>query len=213
MSSEKQRNSAVQLAGALALSLALVAAPATLAQVSSSSSNADVGVGEFDTGALAGHWKLNKEQSDDPSELRPQGRGGRGGGRGGGFGGGPSGGPGGDRGGRPGGPGDSGDGPSKLAIVHGADEIVVTDGRGRERSYCTDGCESTVEGPRGDEINESAQWTGEALVVSSNGSRGESTETFRINADGQLEIIHERPESEDRPAIELRRVYDRVENQ
>lgn len=206
---ETLRGSTRLFAGALAFCFALLMTPATFAEVTDSNADTAIGAGEVEAGALAGHWKLNKQQSDGTSEARPERRGGRRGG----FGGGPGGGRGGDRagdpGGRPGAPGGE-EAPTKLEIIQGADEIVVTDGRGRERSYFTDGRETTGEDSRGDEVTESAQWTGDALVVSLHGLRGEATETFRLNADGQLEIVHERPESGDRPAIELRRVYDRV---
>ncbi len=40
---------------------------------------------------------------------------------------------------------------------------------------------------------------------------GESTENHRLDADGQLELLHERAASEDRSANSLRRVYDSIE--
>ncbi len=193
--------------------LTLLMTPATFAGSPDSNPAADAVAEEIETGALTGRWQLNKKQSDDPSKVMGERRGGRGGGRSGGPGGGRDGGP----GGRGRGSGDSGgpggeDRPTTLEIVQGADEIVVSDGRGRERTYFTDGRETTVEG-LDNEVTESAQWTGEALVVTSRGPRGESTETIRLNADGRLEIIRKHAASGDRPALELRRVYDPVEKQ
>jgi len=175
------------------------------------------------SGTLSGTWKLNRKESDDPREKMQSQRSGRrssgggfggGGGGGGGFGGGGRGGGsfGGQGGGPPGGgrgaqEGSSSEGPSKLEIVHGDAEVIVVDGSGREQYFFIDGREKTVEGFHG-EATQSAEWNGDALIVTTTGPMGEATETYRRTTDDQLEITVVRPETERRPEFELKRVYD-----
>jgi hypothetical protein len=115
---------------------------------------------------LAGTWKLNKDESDDPQQKMQEagGYGGRGGGMRGGRG----------RGGRRGGIMQNA---SQITITQTESSAKVTDASGRVLAEFGN---SSSNDPR------AAQWQGKQLVVKIQGRRGGSnTRTFELSPDGK----------------------------
>ena len=183
---------------------------------------------------FSGHWKLNRERSDDPRAkmqegLRSRSPGGMGGpGMGGSMGGGRSGGPGPGRGGGP--PDGAGRGAgersdperlkqreaaqAELEIEHQEPELTITDAVGQRRFLYTDGRESRRDGDDGQSLQVRTRWKDARVVVESQGGRGKVTETYRLAAEGRELIVETRLEGQGPGgAVSFKRVYDLVTDQ
>lgn len=171
---------------------------------------------------LSGHWRLDKEKSDDPRTKVQEGtRGGRPGGMGGpgmggpGMGGGP---PGGGRG-----PGDRPDPEAmkqreaalaELTIEHEDPELTITDANEQRRFLYTDGRETRRDSENGQSLEVKSRWKDGRVVVETSGGRGKVTETYRLGAEGRELIVETRVEGRgEMPGFSLRRVYDLVTDQ
>jgi hypothetical protein len=116
---------------------------------------------------LAGTWKLNQEQSDNPQEEMQEAGGfsGRGGGLGGRR--------------RGGGKGGMMSGLSQLKIEQSGSSIKITNADGREIAQYSSSGSSTDTAP-------AAEWHGAQLVSTREGRRGGSTtRTFELSPDGK----------------------------
>ncbi len=166
-------------------------------------------------GTIAGTWQINLEESDRPGgRLRGQQsnrmRGGRLGGRSGGRAG---------RSGMGGGPRDGArEEGARLLTIALDDEtdgtVTFVRGSGREMTLFTDGRTQSTTLGRGDvEIEVSASWEGDVLVVRRINPRGTITETYSLSPDGTQLIVVTTIENGrlDEP-IEFRRVYDPASN-
>lgn len=190
---------------------------------------------------LSGHWRLDKEKSDDPRTKVQEGtRGGRpggmggpgmggpgmgGAGRGGPMGGGSRGGPG-MGGGPPGGGRGPGDRPdpeamkqreaalAELTIEHEDPELTITDANEQRRFLYTDGRETRRDSENGQSLEVKSRWKDGRVVVETSGGRGKVTETYRLGAEGRELIVETRVEGRgEMPGFSLRRVYDLVTDQ
>jgi hypothetical protein len=148
--------------------------------------------------ALAGEWKLNRSDSDDPRQrlqqaTNPRGMGGGRGGWGGPGGGGP-GGPGG--GGGYGGRGQGGNGQGDVNSMMSDLSYLTIRQTDKKVTVQTDSGRLLAEYPLSDQgssksedsqssKNNSAQWQGDALVIVTQGrSGGKTTRTFELSSDG-----------------------------
>ncbi len=170
---------------------------------------------------LSGHWKLNKELSDNPKEkMSGAERGSRGdfGMGGGGMHGGARGGSGmhgGMQGGH-GGAGRPGSDPfgianDEITITQSATSVVITGGE-HERVLRTDGKVDLVDTPRGGQIAISSRWDGDSFVVTMKDEMRKSTETWRIDPEShRLIVTTEIDRGEGSTKMTIRRVWDRLE--
>jgi hypothetical protein len=145
---------------------------------------------------LAGQWKLNKDQSDDPRQKMQQamGNSGEGAGQGGGGGhrGGGNGGAGGGRG-----PGGMMNDMSQLTIEETATSVKVTGASGRvlaanpaEQPAAKPATNGNGEGETREYTPPVAKWQGAQLVTSMEGHRGGSTtRTYELSPDGKQLIV------------------------
>jgi hypothetical protein len=143
---------------------------------------------------LAGTWKLNKEQSDNPQEKIQEagGFGGRGGGMGR------------RRGG--GGGGRMMSELSQLKIEQSASSVKITNSDGREiAQYSSSGSSSDSSGTA-----PAAEWHGAQLVSTTEGRRGGSvTRTFELSPDGkQLYMTTKIENPRLQQPVSIRFVYD-----
>jgi len=149
--------------------------------------------------------------------------GGGGGGRGG-YGGGMRGGSGEDGGGPGGEPGGASGGnpdmndlvrPPLMLLVEQTDASVVLSERGKTLEVITLGDTAAAGASLGDAPRATGAWQGRSLVATRNSPRGgRMTQTFTAAADGKSLVVvtrREPPASSNRPAIELKRVYDHYE--
>jgi hypothetical protein len=141
---------------------------------------------------LAGTWKLDQDQSDNPQEKMQEagGFGGRGGGMGRK---------------RRGGNGGMMNGLSQLKIEQTGPAIKVTDANGREiAQYSGSGSSSDAAA--------AAEWHGAQLVSTREGRRGGSmTRTFELSPDGrQLYVITKIENPRLQQPVKIRFVYDPV---
>ncbi len=186
---------------------------------------------------LSGHWRLDKEKSDNPREKMQQGmRGGHERGMGGpgmggpgmggpGMGGGPRGGP-----GMGGGPPGGGRGPggrpdpeammqreaalAELQIEHKDPELTITDANDQRRFLYTDGRETRRDSENGQSLEVKSRWKDGRVVVEMNGERGKVTETYRLAGEGRQLVVETRVEGRGQmPAFSFKRVYDLVTDQ
>ncbi len=186
---------------------------------------------------LSGHWRLNKEKSDNAREKMQQAmRGGHAGGMGGpgmggpgmggpGMGGGTHGGP-----GMGGGPHGGGRGPggrpdpeamaqreaalAELQIEHRDPELTITDANEQRRFLYTDGRETRRDSDEGQGLEVKSRWKDDRVVVEMNGERGKVTETYRLAAEGRQLVVETRVEGRGQlPAFGFKRVYDLVTDQ
>ena len=162
---------------------------------------------------LSGSWKLNEDQSDDPSQKLKQaqqaGAGNRGGGNGGGSRGGVWGGGGGIGGGYPGGGGgvyggrrgmggggesdadrqkiqDAVNPANALTFKQKDAEIDMTDDQSRKRVFYTDGRKIERAKDKTDDYRElTAHWDGMKLVAEEKGPHGKITRLYEVPAGGQ----------------------------
>jgi len=177
---------------------------------------------------LSGHWKLNKELSDDEPAYAPAATPGpaagqaaeaepadreSGGGRGGGGGRGRTG-----RTGQPGAAGAVDDDPrgarrsqaaEELTVTQTEPEVVVEEKPGRTRNFYPDG--RTYKADEG-LADVKAEWREGALVVEKKTQQGwKLTETWQLAPDRNRLRIDLRLEGGNRPKRSLKRVYDRAE--
>lgn len=145
---------------------------------------------EAKTPNLAGTWKLNQDQSDNPREKIQEagGFGGRGGGMGrrrGGGGGGMMG------------------GMSQLKIEQGGSSIKVTNADGREIAQYSGANSASDTAP-------AAEWHGAQLVSTMQGRRGgTTTRTFELSPDGkQLYVTTKIENPRLQEPVSIRFVYD-----
>lgn len=189
---------------------------------------------------LAGTWKLNQDQSDNPREKMREAMGGGGGGfggpGGGGFGGQGGGGQrGGNRGGGQGGRGGMFQDESQLTIEQNGQSVKISGASGNliaqtsdntQSSSQANGQESTTESPNGEQSNgqpaprrmrspEVAQWKNNQLVVVMSGRNGaKTTRTFSLSPDGkQLYLTTEMQNPRFDQPVTFRMVYDPVKPQ
>jgi hypothetical protein len=148
---------------------------------------------------LAGQWKLNKDQSDDPRQKMQQAMGGNGQGGGrspGGEGGG------GRRGGGQGQGGGQGGGMmndlAQLTIVQTDTSVKVTNASGRVLAAYPEDTQAAKPSSNGgnadDDVREPAppvaKWQGSQLVTTMQGRRGGSTtRTYELSSDGKQLIV------------------------
>jgi hypothetical protein len=172
---------------------------------------------------FSGRWTLNPELSDDAHEKMREAMEGK---RGGGPGGGPPMGPGGGRGGPGRGgrmgppPGSGGGDPSEamqpifepaeeMTITQSEPEIVVDEKFGRMRTFHPDGKAYKTENGTA-ELK--TQWKdGKLLVETKHARGGKVTETWELVRDRGRLVMTLRLEGGFRPALSLKRVYDRAE--
>lgn len=165
---------------------------------------------------LAGHWTLNKDQSDDPHQKMQEAMGsgaGRGNGGEGGEGGGGS-----HRGeGRPGhGPGGMMNDMQQLTIEQTDKSVKVTGASGRVlAAYPQEQRESKPSsGENGEnEAHEHmvplAKWQGAQLVATNEGGRGSMTRTYELSSDGkQLIVTTKMQNPRMSQPVTIRLVYD-----
>lgn len=201
---------------ALAVGVILLVAVALRAQQSDASKPAQSASADSGQAALAGSWKLNHDESDDPREklksaIQDREQGGYpGGGRRGGMGGGgigmgipgtgPMGGP--PMGGPMGYPrqGQSSgsdeqrarllqvvEPPGEMSVAQKGPEIEMTDNQSHTRELFTDG--RKLEKPKKDAIETQvkAHWQGQTLVTEEKGPNGEKiSHTYELSPEGKL---------------------------
>jgi hypothetical protein len=157
--------------------------------------------------SLAGTWKLNKDQSDDPRQKMQEAMGNSGGGQGQGNG---NGGNGGGRPGRgqggpggPGGPGGMMTEWAQLTVTQLDANVKITGASGRLLATTTppdpaadaksgaDASNAAGGGQRGDRRTPPAQWQGSQLVTTGRGGGGGggTTRTYELSADGKQLIV------------------------
>jgi hypothetical protein len=175
---------------------------------------------------LAGHWTLNKDQSDDPREKMHEAMGNNGGGNGEGGGGGYGGGGGqGGGGGHHGGGGRGGHGPggmmadmSQLTIEQTASSVKVSGASGRvlaanpaeQASKPSNGGNGENEGR--EYTPPVAKWQGSQLTTSNENPRGGSmTRTYELSSDGkQLIVTTKMQNPRMSQPVTIRFVYDQT---
>ena len=147
---------------------------------------------------LAGQWKLNKDQSDDPRQKMQEAMAanGQGGGRGAGGEGG-----GGRRGGGQGGPGGPGgmmNDLAQLTIVETDTSVKVSSASGRVLAAYPEDQQAAKPSSNGGNPDDDARtytppvakWQGSQLVASMQGRRGGSTtRTYELSSDGKQLIV------------------------
>ncbi|MFZ0037476.1 MAG: hypothetical protein WAK91_08650 [Candidatus Acidiferrales bacterium] len=146
---------------------------------------------------LAGQWKLNKDQSDDPRQKMQQAMGGngQGGGRGGEGGGGRRGGGQGQGGGQGGGMMND---LAQLSIVQTDTSVKVSNASGRVLAAYPEDTQAAKPAANGgnadDDLREPAppvaKWQGSQLVATMQGRRGgTTTRTYELSSDGRQLIV------------------------
>ena len=157
---------------------------------------------------LAGHWQLNKDQSDDVRQKMQAARGDSGGGQGGG------GGYGGGRGrngeGRGQGAGDDGRS-ATLAIEQTGSNVKVTGKSGRVLAqYPSDAsAEKNASGEREGQRTTTSQWQNGQLTVVTQSPRGKTTRAYSMSPDGkQLYVITKMENERFKEPVTYRLVYD-----
>ena len=114
--------------------------------------------------------------------------------------------------------GDGGSGPFEgergvLAIVVEDGSVTLTHGNGQSVTLPTDGQTVTLEGARGGELEITASWDGDDLVVQHTVPKGSRVETFALSADGtQLVVVTTMTGDQFDGTREHRRVYDPITN-
>jgi len=147
---------------------------------------------------LAGQWKLNKDQSDDPRQKMQEAMAanGQGGGRGAGGGGGRRGG--GQGQGGPGGPGGMMNDLAQLTIVETDTSVKVSSASGRVLAAYPEDQQAAKPSSNGGNPDDDARtytppvakWQGSQLVASMQGRRGGSTtRTYELSSDGKQLIV------------------------
>jgi hypothetical protein len=167
---------------------------------------------------LAGTWKLNKDQSDDPHKKMQQAMGGSGGqGEGHGWGGRGRGQEGGGEGNGHGRGAGMMDDLSQLTIEQTDSKVKVTGASGRVLALypsSEQGSSTPSSGGRGDEAGatSTAQWQGNQLVVVTQGMhRGKMTRTYALSPDGsQLYVTTQMESKRFSQPVTFRLVYDPV---
>ena len=158
---------------------------------------------------ILGAWKLNRDESDTPSDRSQDssgsnngGYGGRRGGMGGGYPGGGGGYPGGGRGGSGGRGGESDDQrqkmhelmspPATMSLSMTGAEVDLMDDRDRKRAFMTDG--RKLQKSKDDNYQEiAAKWDGNRLATEEKDPRGNKmSRTFELSTDGRqlYETLH-----------------------
>ena len=163
---------------------------------------------------LAGHWQLNKDQSDDMRQKMQAARGDSGGGQGeGGYGGGGRG-----QGGR----GDEGRGQrvgmmdelQTLAIEQSSSNVKVTGKSGRVLAQypSSDSAEEKNARPEAEaQRTTTAQYQNGQLTVVTQSPRGKSTRTYSLSPDGKQLYVNTKVENERfKEPLTYRLVYDQV---
>jgi hypothetical protein len=193
--------------------LLLLPASGSAAQATSQAAGADQSAAKP---SLAGTWKLNKDQSDDPHQKMQQAMGGSGE-QGGGHGWGGRG-HGGGREGSEHGRGGMMNDLSQLTIQQTDSTVKVTDASGRVLAvYPSDQGNSTKSSGNGDGdagAPASAQWQGNQLVAVTQGTHGgKATRTYALSPDGSQLYVTTRMESKrfNQP-VSFRLVYDPVKS-
>jgi len=144
---------------------------------------------------LAGQWKLNKDQSDDPRQKMQEAMAanGQGGGRGAGGEGG-----GGRRGGGQGGAGAMMNDQAQLTILQTGTSVKVTSASGRVLAAYPEDQQAAKPSSNGENPDDDthtypppvAKWQGSQLVASMQGRRGGSTtRTYELSSDGKQLIV------------------------
>ena len=144
---------------------------------------------------LAGQWKLNKDQSDDPRQKMQEAKAanGQGGGRGAGGEGG-----GGRRGGGQGGAGAMMNDQAQLTILQTGTSVKVTSASGRVLAAYPEDQQAAKPSSNGGNPDDDthtypppvAKWQGSQLVASMQGRRGGSTtRTYELSSDGKQLIV------------------------
>jgi hypothetical protein len=167
---------------------------------------------------LAGTWKLNKDQSDDPRQKMQEAAGQQGGGGRGGWGGGG----GGQRGGGQGG-GQRGGGMmqdySELTITQTNAKTQVTGGSGRVLASTDNSAGTSSNAGSNNSADSDAnrnspppgQWQGSQLVVTEQMRRGTTTRTYELSPDGkQLYVTTKIDNPRFSQPVTIRFVYDPV---
>jgi hypothetical protein len=142
---------------------------------------------------LAGQWKLNKDQSDDPRQKMQEAMAanGQGGGRG-------AGGGGGRRGGGQGGPGAMMNDLAQLTVVQTDKSVKVSSASGRVLAAYPEDQQAAKPSSNGGNPDDDthaytppvAKWQGSQLVASMQGRRGGSTtRTYELSPDGKQLIV------------------------
>jgi hypothetical protein len=157
---------------------------------------------------LAGHWQLNKDQSDDVRQKMQAARGDSGGGQGGG-------------GGYGGGRGRNGEGRGQgagmmddlqtLAIEQSGSNVKVTGKSGRVLAqYPTDtSSEKNASGEREGQRTTTSQWQNGQLNVVTQSPRGKTTHTYSMSPDGKQLYVTTKMENERfKEPVTYRLVYD-----
>jgi hypothetical protein len=161
------------------------------------------------TPKLAGHWQLNKDQSDDVHQKIQAAHGDSGGGQGGGGGRGEGGHGGGGRGQRAG----MMDELQTLAIEQTGSNVKVTGKSGRVLAqYPTDASARKNAGEQGEgQRTTTSQWQNGQLTVVTQGPRGKSTRTYSLSPDGKQLYVTTKMENErSKEPVTYRLVYDPV---
>jgi hypothetical protein len=157
---------------------------------------------------LAGHWQLNKDQSDDVRQKMQAARGDSGGGQGGG-------------GGYGGGRGRNGEGRGQgagmmddlqtLAIEQTGSNVKVTGKSGRVLAqYPSDAsAEKNASGEREGQRTTTSQWQNGQLTVVTQSPRGKTTRTYSLSPDGKQLYVTTKMENERfKEPVTYRLVYD-----
>jgi hypothetical protein len=157
---------------------------------------------------LAGHWQLNKDQSDEVRQKMQAARGDSGGGPGGG-------------GGYGGGRGRNGEGRGQgagmmddlqtLAIEQNGSNVKVTGKSGRVLAqYPSDASAQKNAGGEGEgQRTTTSQWQNGQLTVVTQSPRGKSTRTYSLSSDGKQLYVTTKMENERlKEPVTYRLVYD-----
>jgi hypothetical protein len=159
------------------------------------------------TPKLAGHWQLNKDQSDDVRQKMQAARGDSAGGQGEGGGRGQ----GGREGGRAQRPGMMDD-LQTLAIEQTGSNVKITGKSGRVLAQypSSDSSAEKNAAPEGEgQRNTSSQWQNAQLVVVTQSPRGKSTRTYSLSPDGKQLYVTTKMENERfKEPVTYRLVYD-----
>ena len=153
---------------------------------------------------LAGHWQLNKDQSDDVRQKMQAARGDSSGGQGGGGG----------RGRNGEGHGQGGgmmDDLQLLAIDQNGSNVKVTGKSGRVLAqYPTDAtAEKNASGERESQRTTTSQWQNGQLTTITQSPRGKSTRTYSLSPDGKQLYVTTKMENERfKEPLTYRLVYD-----
>jgi hypothetical protein len=161
------------------------------------------------TPKLAGHWQLNKDQSDDVRQKMQAARADSGGGQGDGGGRG--------QGGREGGHGQRAgmmDELQTLAIEQTGSNVKITGKSGRVLAQypSSDSSAEKNAAPEGEgQRTTTSQWQNGALVVVTQSPRGKSTRTYSLSPDGKQLYVTTKMENERfKEPVTYRLVYDAV---